>query len=56
MIDTYTKAVDYLHTVMDLMKAVWSSDKHPEIQTDVHQSFRMLTENPMYEGDRPKVN
>jgi hypothetical protein len=56
VISNYSNAVDYLHTVMDLMRPVWTSDKHPEVARDIEQSFKILTSNPFYEGERPKVN
>lgn len=53
---SYTNAVDYLHTVMQLMAPVWQHTDSPEIVVDVTAAFKTLTDCPLYEGDRPRMS
>lgn len=55
-INNYTNAVDYIHTTMQLISPVWKSAKYPEIEQHIEQAFKILIENPFYEGAKPKVN
>ena len=55
-INNYTHAVNYVHTTIQLLAPVWKSKQHPEIETHLELAFKILTENPFYEGEKHKVN
>jgi len=55
-VTNYTNAVDYLHTMLQLMSAVWKDEKYPDVEANVTQAFKTLTENPFYEGEKKQVN
>lgn len=49
-------AVDYIRETLDIMAEVWKTEEDPEIEANVEQAFKILKENPFYQGDKPKVN
>lgn len=41
---------------MDIMDDIWKDPEDPEIEANVEQAFKILKENPFYQGEKPKVS